>query len=60
LSHQQYTISAANKLADFLSDMLNNMQMQMSGVGSGKPKPGQGQGMQLPDIIKSKKVLVRK
>jgi hypothetical protein len=34
---QQYTISAANKLADFLSD--NNMQMQMSGVGSGKPKP---------------------
>ncbi len=52
LSHQQYTISAANKLADFLSDMLNNMQMQMSGMGSGKPKPGQGQGMQLPDIIK--------
>jgi hypothetical protein len=38
-------------LADFLSDMLNNMQMQMSGAGSGKPKPGQ-QGMQLPDIIK--------
>jgi hypothetical protein len=58
LSHQQYTISAANKLADFLSDMLNNMQMQMSGVGSGKPKPGQGQGMQLPDI--KKQVLVRK
>lgn len=52
LSHQQYTISAANKLADFLSDMLNNMQMQMSGMGIGKPKPGQGQGMQLPDIIK--------
>ncbi|MFV8441333.1 hypothetical protein [Flavobacterium sp. LB2P44] len=52
LSHQQYTVSAANKLADFLSDMLNNMQMQMSGMGSGKPKPGQGQGMQLPDIIK--------
>jgi hypothetical protein len=39
LSHQQYTISAANKLADFLSDMLNNMQMQMSGVGSGKRNP---------------------
>jgi hypothetical protein len=34
--------SAANKLADFLSDMLNNMQMQMSGVGSGKPKPVKG------------------
>ena len=27
LSHQQYTISASNKLADFLSDLLNNMQM---------------------------------
>ena len=55
LSHQQYTISAANKLADFLSDMLNNMQMQMSGMGSGKPKPGQG--MQLPDIIKKQEGL---
>jgi hypothetical protein len=52
LSHQQYTVAAANKLADFLSDMLNNMQMQMSAMGSGKPKPGEGQGMQLPDIIK--------
>jgi hypothetical protein len=54
LSHQQYTISAANKLADFLSDILNNMQMQMSGMGKGKgkPKPGEGMGMQLPDIIK--------
>ncbi|MGO4905308.1 hypothetical protein [Flavobacterium sp. W20_MBD1_R3] len=60
LSHQQYTISAANKLADFLSDMLNNMQMQMSGMGSGKPKPGQGQGMQLPDIIKKQQGLGEK
>lgn len=60
LSHQQYTISAANKLADFLSDMLNSMQMQMSGMGSGKPKPGQGQGMQLPDIIKKQEGLGEK
>ncbi|MDI5898058.1 hypothetical protein [Flavobacterium yafengii] len=60
LSHQQYTISAANKLADFLSDLLNNMQMQMSGMGSGKPKPGQGQGMQLPDIIKKQEGLAEK
>jgi hypothetical protein len=58
LSHQQYTISAANKLADFLSDMLNSMQMQMSGMGSGKPKPGQG--MQLPDIIKKQEGLGEK
>ena len=52
VSHQQYTVSSANKLADFLSDILNNMQMSMSGEGSEKPKPSQGDGMQLPDIIK--------
>ena len=54
LSHQQYTISASNTLADFLSDILNNMQMDLSGMGKGKPKPGngKGKGMQLPDIIK--------
>ncbi len=27
VSHQQYTVSSANKLADFLSDILNGMQM---------------------------------
>jgi hypothetical protein len=60
LSHQQYTISAANKLADFLSDILNNMQMSISGMGMGKPKPGQGEGMQLPDIIKKQEGLGEK
>ena len=65
LSHQQYTISAANKLANFLSDALNNMQseMQMSGAGKGgKPKPGkeQGAGTQLPDIIKKQEGLGEK
>ncbi|MFV8328154.1 hypothetical protein [Flavobacterium sp. ZS1P14] len=57
LSHQQYSIAAANKLADMLSDMLNSMQMSLSGMGSGKPKPGQGKGMQLPDIIKKQEGL---
>lgn len=53
ISHQQYTVSSANKLADFLSDILNNMNMSMSMMGPGKPKPGEGEdGMQLPDIIK--------
>ena len=51
-SHQQYVLSSANKLADFLSNVQNQMQMQMSGQGQGKPKKGQGSGMQLPDIIK--------
>ena len=60
LSHQQYATSVANKLADFLSDILNNMQMSLSGMGSGKPKPGQGEGMQLPDIIKKQEGLGEK
>ena len=54
--HQQYTVASANKLADMLSESLNNMQMSMnaSGKGKGKPKKGKGSGsgMQLPDIIK--------
>jgi hypothetical protein len=57
VSHQQYAVSSANKLADFLSDLLNNMQMSMAKPGSGKPKPGDGQGMQLPDIIQKQKGL---
>ena len=60
VSHQQYAVSSANKLADFLSDLLNNMQMQMSKPGSGKPKPGDGKGMQLPDIIQKQKGLADK
>lgn len=58
VSHQQYAVSSANKLADFLSDLLNNMQMSMSKPGAGKPKHGDGQGMQLPDIIQKQKVLL--
>lgn len=60
-SHQQYAVSASNKLADMLSDILNGMQMQMSGAGMGKPKPGQGKGeMQLPDIIQKQEGLGEK
>ncbi|MEN2414555.1 coiled-coil domain-containing protein [Flavobacterium mesophilum] len=60
VSHQQYAVSSANKLADFLSDLLNNMQMSMANPGAGKPKPGDGQGMQLPDIIQKQKGLADK
>ncbi len=63
VSHQQYTVSSANKLADFLTDVLNNMQMQMSGgMSGGKPKKGKGDtdGMQLPDIIKKQEGLGEK
>ena len=49
---QQYTVTAANTLASFLSDVLDNMESQMN------PSPGQGQGdMQLPDIIMSQEEL---
>lgn len=56
-SHQQYTTTSANKLADFLSDALSNMQMQMimSGSGKGKPQKGKGKEMQLPDIMQGQK-----
>ncbi|WP_333693543.1 hypothetical protein [Flavobacterium sp.] len=58
VSHQQFSVAAANRLADFLSDTMNSMQMSMSGSGSGKPKPGSGKGgMQLPDIIQKQQGL---
>ncbi len=60
LSHQQYTVSSANKLSDFLSSILSSMQSQMSGMGQGKPKPGSNDGMQLPDIIKKMEGLADK
>lgn len=57
LSHQQYATASANKLGDFLSELLNNMQMSLSSMGQGKPKPGQGEGMQLPDVISKQQTL---
>ena len=50
---QQYTVTSANALASFLSDILDNMENQMM------PSPGKGQGgdMQLPDIIMSQEEL---
>ena len=56
-SHQQYAVASANKLGDFLSEILNNMQMSLSSMGQGNPKPGQGEGMQLPDIISKQQSL---
>src|SRR5690554_609206 len=54
VSNQQYTITAANNLANFLSDVMDSMQMQASGQGSGgQGKPEQG----LPDIIMSQEEL---
>ncbi|MEO6348049.1 MAG: DUF4175 family protein [Aquaticitalea sp.] len=64
VSTQQYTITATNDLANFLSDILDNMEAQMNpgqgqgeGQGLGKGNGSGGGGMQLPDIIKSQEEL---
>jgi len=54
ISSQQYTVTATNDLASFLSDILDNMEAQMN------MSPGQGKGdsdIQLPDIIMSQEEL---
>jgi len=48
IASQQYTLTSTNKLADFLSDILENIQEQMSSSASGS----QSKDFQLPDIIK--------
>lgn len=49
VSYQQYVLTAANNLADFLANVLGNMQQTLSkGKGSGQ----KNDGFQLPDIIK--------
>ncbi len=56
VSSQQYALTSANNLANFLSAALDNMQNQM-----GMPSPGQGEGdMPLPDIIISQEELAKK
>jgi hypothetical protein len=54
VASQQYTVTATNNLANFLSDALDNMESQMNASGSGK---GQDQGEPLPDIIMSQEEL---
>ncbi|WP_298550500.1 DUF4175 family protein [uncultured Algibacter sp.] len=53
VSNQQFTVTAANNLADFLSNVLDNMQESMS-MSAGKGGSGD---MQLPDIIMSQEEL---
>ena len=62
---QQYALTATNKLADFLSSALDNMNQSMgsgqgqgsSGTGQSGQNQGQGKGFQLPDIIQSQEQL---
>ena len=56
VSSQQYAVTSANNLANFLSDALDQLQNAMS-----MPSPGQGEGgMPLPDIIMSQEELNKK
>lgn len=57
MSNQQYTMTAANNLADLLSDMLQNLQNQKSGSGKGKGKEGE---MSLPDVIRKQQGMIQK
>ena len=53
VSAQQYAVTATNELANFLSEVLDNMEMSM------QPSKGQGKGdgESLPDIIMSQEEL---
>ena len=58
VASQQYTVTSANNLANFLSNALDQLQNAM-----GMPSPGQGQGeggIPLPDIIMSQEELNKK
>ncbi len=59
LSNQRYVITSANNLADYLSDILNNM-MNNSSMKMGKGKKGKGNGFSLPDLIKKQEGLSKK
>lgn len=53
VSSQQYVLTSANKLADFLSDILDNIQEEMS---NSKGSSGSKE-FQLPDIIKQQEAI---
>ena len=57
VSYQQYVLTAGNNLADFLADILDNMQQSMK---AGSSSGGEGGDFQLPDIIKSQQQLGEK
>ena len=58
IANQQYVMTAANELADMLSNTLDAMQNPQSGKGKGKGK-GKGDSFSLPDIIKKQGELMQ-
>ncbi|PQJ79963.1 DUF4175 family protein [Polaribacter porphyrae] len=59
ISNQRYVMTATNNLADYLSNILNNMKNSMS-MSMGKGKKGKSQGFSLPDLIKKQEGLSKK
>ena len=58
VTHQHYTMTAANNLADMLSSILSSLQNKKPGNGGGKGK--EGESIELPDIIKQQQNLIGK
>ncbi len=56
ISNQQFVMTSANNISDFLSDLLNNMNNSISGKGKGK----QSKSFNLPDIMQQQKGLSEK
>ncbi len=48
----QYILKSANKLADFLSNSLDQIKNAVPSMGQGSGKKGKGKSFSLPDIIK--------
>ncbi|MEN8125889.1 MAG: DUF4175 family protein [Bacteroidota bacterium] len=57
-TNQQYTMTAANNLADLLSNILQNLKEQKNNKGQGKGK--KAESINLPDIIKKQNELLKK
>ena len=57
-THQRYTMTAANELADMLSNVLQSLQNSKPGSNKGKGK--KGESIELPDIIQKQENLIEK
>ncbi len=58
ITNQHHTMTAANNLADLLSNILQNLKNQKNSNGQGKGK--KGESISLPDIIKKQSDLLKK
>jgi hypothetical protein len=57
-THQRYTMTSANDLADMLSNVLQSLKNSKPGSSQGKGK--KGESIELPDIIKKQEELIQK